>query len=400
MKYASDRLASVGASASERASAKARALINQGVDIISLASGEPDFDTPRHIVDAAIAALNEGQTHYTGVGGTPELKDAIITKFSRDNGLTFTRNEVMATPGAKSAVYMALLATLDAGDEVIVPAPHWVSYTDMTTLAGGASVVVPCGWETQYKLTPGLLRSAITPRTRWLVMNSPNNPSGAVYSETELEQLAAVLREHPQILVMMDEIYEHIIFDGRTFHSLAKVAPDLAPRILTLNGVSKGYAMTGWRIGFVGGPAALIDAMKLVQSQSIGSLCSFSLAGAIVALTGPQDFLPERAEVFRRRRDLMVERINAIPGLDCQSPEGAFYLFVDCKALLGKKTPGGARIETDKDVADFLLEDARVAVVNGAAYGLSPYIRLSIATSDDKLSAAADRIAAAVPRLS
>jgi len=393
------RLSLINPSASEGASQKARDLIAAGVDVISLATGEPDFDTPDHVIDAAITAMRAGQTRYTGTGGTVELKKAIIEKFGRDNGLAYELPEVLASAGTKNVIYLALMASLDPGDEVIVPAPHWVSYTEMTKMAGGTPVVAKCAQNNSFKLDAQTLEQAITPRTRWLMLNTPCNPSGAVYSREDLAALADVVRRHPQVLVMTDEIYEHIIFDGLKFHSFAEVAPDLKERTLTLNGVSKGYAMTGWRIGFAGGPAELIAAMKKVQSQSLGSICSISQAGAIAALLGPQAYLQERADAFQARRDGVMALLGTVPGLRCHRPEGAFYLFVECSGLIGKRTPKGLVLDRDIEVAEYLLDEARVVVVNGTAYGISPYFRISIATSMERLEAACTRIADAVARL-
>jgi len=399
MRLSSDRLALVNPSASEGASQRARDLIAAGVDVISLATGEPDFDTPDHIIDAAIVALRAGQTRYTGTGGTLELRKAIVEKFSRDNGISYDLPEVLASAGTKNVIFLALLASLNSGDEVIVPAPHWVSYTEMTKMAGGTPVVVSCTQNNGFKLDAQALEQAITPRTRWLMLNTPCNPTGTVYSREDLMALADVVRRRPQVLVMTDEIYEHIIFDGRTFHSFAEVAADLKDRTLTLNGVSKGYAMTGWRVGFAGGPAELIAAMKKVQSQSLGSISSISQAGAVAALMGPQAYLQERADAFQARRDRVISLLGHVPGLRCHRPEGAFYLFVDCGGLIGRMTPKAIMLERDIDVTEYLLDEARVVVVNGAAYGISPYFRISIATSMERLEAACERIAAAVARL-
>jgi aspartate aminotransferase len=399
MRLSSDRLALVNPSASEGASQRARDLIAAGIDVISLATGEPDFDTPDHIIAAAVAALHAGQTRYTSTGGTLELRKAIVEKFARDNGISYELPEVLASAGTKNVIFLALVASLDPGDEVIVPAPHWVSYTEMTKMAGGTPVVVSCTQNNGFKLDAHALEQAITPRTRWLMLNTPCNPTGRVYSREDLTALADVVRRHPQVLVMTDEIYEHIIFDGLRFHSFAEVAPDLKQRTLTLNGVSKGYAMTGWRVGFAGGPAELIAAMRKVQSQSLGSISSISQAGAVAALTGPQAYLQERAEAFQARRDKVIALLSAVPGLRCHRPEGAFYLFVDCNGLVGRKTPKGGMLKHDIDVAEYLLDEARVVVVNGTAYGISPYFRISIATSMERLEAACERIAAAVARL-
>lgn len=399
MRLSSDRLALINPSASEGASQRARDLVAAGVDVISLASGEPDFDTPDHVIDAAIVALRGGQTRYTSTGGTPELRKAIVEKFARDNGLTYELPEVLASAGTKNIIFLALLASLNPGDEVIVPAPHWVSYTEMTKMAGGTPVVVNCAQNNGFKLDAHSFEQAITPRTRWLMLNTPCNPTGTVYSREDLAALADVVRRHPHVLVMTDEIYEHIIFDGLKFHSFAEVAPDLKERTLTLNGVSKGYAMTGWRIGFAGGPAELIAAMRKAQSQSIGAISSISQAGAVAALTGPQDYLQERSDAFQARRDKVISLLSAVPGLRCHRPEGAFYLFVDCSGLIGKLTPKAIVLERDIDVAEYLLDEARVVVVNGTAYGISPYFRISIATSMERLEQASERIAAAVARL-
>ena len=399
MRLSSDRLALVNPSASEGASQRARDLIAAGIDVISLATGEPDFDTPDHIIAAAIAALRAGQTRYTSTGGTLELRKAIVEKFARDNGISYELPEVLASAGTKNVIFLALVASLNPGDEVIVPAPHWVSYTEMTKMAGGTPVVVSCTQNNGFKLDAQALEQAITPRTRWLMLNTPCNPTGTVYGREDLAALADVIRRHPQVLVMTDEIYEHIIFDGRKFHSFAEVAPDLKERTLTLNGVSKGYAMTGWRVGFAGGPAELITAMKKVQSQSLGSISSISQAGAIAALMGPQAYLQERADAFQARRDKVIALLSYVPGLRCHRPEGAFYLFVDCSGLIGRMTPKAIMLERDIDVAEYLLDEARVVVVNGTAYGISPYFRISIATSMQRLKAACERIAAAVAQL-
>jgi len=393
------RLNGVKPSASSHAAQRARDLAASGVEVISLATGEPDFETPPHVIEAAHAAMLSGDTKYTRVGGTPAMIKAIALKFRRDNGLDYKASELIAAPGTKNLIFLALMATLNPGDEVIVPAPHWVSYTDMTKLVGGAPVVVSCTQNNAYKLDAAALQGAITPRTRWVMLNTPNNPTGAVYSKQDLEDLAEVLRQHPRVMMMSDEIYEHILFDGRKFHSFAAVAPDLKDRTLTLNGVSKAYAMTGWRIGFGGGAAPLISAMNEVQSQTSGSICTLSQAGAVAALTGPQDYLAERAAAFQERRDLVIPLLDAVPGLRCHRPEGAFYLFVDCGGLLGLRSSGGATLQSDSDVAEYLLEAARVVVVAGGAYGLSPHIRLSIASPTDKLRIACDRIAGAVARL-
>ncbi|MCK1281076.1 aminotransferase class I/II-fold pyridoxal phosphate-dependent enzyme [Bradyrhizobium sp. 61] len=399
MQVTAARLSRVKASASEAASRKARELISAGVDLISLATGEPDFDTPDHVIEAAIAAMRGGQTRYTSSDGTVQLKRAIATKFVRDNNIEYAPNEILASSGAKNVVFLALMASLDAGDEVIVPAPHWVSYTDMTVLVGGTPVVVSCSHNNGYKLDAESLEKAITPRTKWLLLNSPNNPTGAICSKEELEALAEVVRRHPRLHVMTDEIYEHIIFDGLKFHSFAAIAPDLKSRTLTINGVSKAYAMTGWRTGFAGGPVELIESMRRVQSQSLGSSSSISQAAAAAALTGPQEFLLERSAAFQARRDRVISMLNWVPGLSCSRPQGAFYLFVGCADLLGRRTPDGKVLAADTDVAEFLVEYAKVMVVNGGAYGLSPHFRISIATSLERLEEACRRITSAISAL-
>jgi aspartate aminotransferase len=392
------RLDRIKPSPSGTMSQRARDLRAAGVDVITLSSGEPDFDTPEHIVDAAAAAMRGGQTRYTNIDGTPALKQAIIGKFERENHLHYKPEEIIIGTGAKQVIFNAFMASLAPGDEVIIPAPHWVSYTDITLLAEGVPVVLPCAQNHGFRLQPGDLAAAITPRTRWLMLNSPNNPTGSVYTREDLAALAEVLRQHPQVAIMTDDIYEHLLFDGRAFVTMAEVAPDLKPRTLTINGCSKAYAMTGWRIGYAGGPANLIKAMTKLQSQSTGPTSSISQAAAVAALNGPQDFIPVRAAAFQERRDLVLGWLGRVKGLTCYRPEGAFYVYVGCAGLLGQKLPDGGTIETDTDVALYLLEH-RVAVVQGAAYGLSPYFRISIATSTALLEEACARIAAACAAL-
>ncbi|WP_371036871.1 pyridoxal phosphate-dependent aminotransferase [Rhodosalinus sp. FB01] len=372
---------------------RARDLRAEGRDVIGLGAGEPDFDTPRHIKDAAIAALEAGKTKYTAPDGIPELKEAIAAKFLRDNGLRYTPAEIGVSSGGKQVLFNALMATLNPGDEVIVPAPYWVSYPDMVRMAGAEPVIVPCGLDTGFKLSPEALEAAITPRTRWVILNSPSNPTGAGYGRDELRALSDVLMRHPHVWVMSDDIYEHIAHDGFTFCTPAEVEPGLRDRTLTVNGVSKAYAMTGWRIGYAGGPEPLITAMRKVQSQSTSCPCSISQWAAVAALTGPQDYIAESCAAFRRRRDLVVERLNAIPGIDCPVPQGAFYVFPSIAGLIGRTSAGGQRIDDDETFAAALLEEEGVAVVFGAAFGLSPHFRVSYATSDDVLEDACDRIA-------
>ncbi|OQW43127.1 MAG: aspartate aminotransferase [Proteobacteria bacterium SG_bin5] len=373
-------------------SARAAALKSEGVDVISLGAGEPDFDTPDFIKDAAIEAMRAGQTKYTEVDGTPALKAAIAEKFKRDNGLDYAPSQISVNVGGKHTLFNAMVATLDPGDEVIVPAPYWVSYPDVVLFAGGTPVVVPAGPNQRYKLLPEQLEAAITPRTKWLILNSPSNPTGAAYSADELRALGEVLLRHPHVWVFADDMYEHIVYDGFAFATIAAVVPELYARTLTVNGCSKAYAMTGWRIGFAGGAEWLIKAMAKLQSQSTSNPCSIAQAAAVAALTGDQGFLAERAAVFQARRDLVVAALDATPGLCCPRPEGAFYVYPDCSGLIGKTTPQGQRLDDDQAIAAYLLESARVAVVPGAAFGLSPAMRLSYATSTEALSEACRRI--------
>ncbi|MGJ3647568.1 pyridoxal phosphate-dependent aminotransferase [Sphingomonas sp. GlSt437] len=374
-------------------------LKRQGVDIIGLGAGEPDFDTPDFVKEAAIKAIRDGQTKYTNVDGTPELKEAIVAKFKRDNGLDYSPAQVTANVGGKHTLFNAIVATVEAGDEVIVPAPYWVSYPDVVQFAGGTPVFIAAGPEQHYKITPAQLEAAITPRTKWLILNSPSNPTGAAYSAAELKALGEVLERHPHVWVFADDMYEHIVYDGFEFATIAQVCPSLYERTLTVNGCSKAYAMTGWRIGFAGGAPWLIKAIAKLQSQSTSNPCSIAQAAAVAALTGPQDFLKERAAAFQARRDLVVSMLNQINGMTCPRPEGAFYVYPEFSALIGKTTPAGKRIETDEDMVAYLLDDARVAAVQGAAFGLSPAMRISYATSDALLTEACSRIQAACAAL-
>jgi len=397
--FIAPRLDVIKPSPSMAISAQAIEMRAAGIDVISLSAGEPDFPTPPHVVEAAYEAMRKGETRYTAVDGTAALKKAIVGKFRRENGLDYQASEISVAGGAKQIIYNALLATLAPGDEVIVPAPCWVSYTDIVRLGEGTPVVVPCPEADGFKLTPRALRSAITAQTKWLILNTPSNPTGAVYSCEELEGLAAVLLDHPRVHVLTDDIYEHILFDGRTFHTIAAVESRLKERTLTVNGVSKAYAMTGWRIGYAGGPEALIRAMATVQSQSTSNPCSISQAATIAALEGPQEFLRPRAQEFQARRDRALKLLRAVPGLTCRTPEGAFYLYPDCSGLVGRRRSDGAQIRNDDDVARYLLDHARVAVVQGSAYDLSPYFRISIAASMDQIEGAIGRIAEAVEAL-
>jgi aspartate aminotransferase len=388
----SSALARVAPSATLAATAKARELKRQGRNIISLGAGEPDFDTPENIKAAAIAAIRRGETKYTDVDGLPELKAAIVAKFARENGLTYTTAQIHVAPGGKPVIYNAFVATLSPGDEVIVPAPYWVSYPDMVLLAGGDPVFVT-GVETDgFKLRPEVLEAAITPRTKWLILNSPSNPTGAAYTRVELEALAQVLRRHPHVWILTDDMYEHLTYGGFEYTTIAQVAPDLYDRTLTVNGVSKAYAMTGWRIGYAGGPKPLIDLMRKVASQTTSNPASISQWAAVEALNGPQDFLPERGAAFERRRDLVVSMLNQATGIRCPSPEGAFYVYPSIEGLIGKTAPDGTVVDSDETFATALLEAEGVSVVHGAAFGLSPYFRISYATSEDVLEDACARI--------
>jgi aspartate aminotransferase len=373
-------------------SALARALKAEGRDVIALSAGEPDFDTPAHVRAAAKAAIDRGETRYTDPGGIPELRAAISAKFARENGVEVAPDAVVVTAGGKQAIHAALTATIDPGDEVIVPAPYWVSYPDMTRLAGGAPVVVPAGPDAGFRITPAALAAAITPRTKWLILNSPANPTGAGYDREALAALAEVLLGHPHVRVLSDDIYEHIAYPPFAFATLAEVAPGLAPRTLIVNGVSKAYAMTGWRIGYAAGPRELIRAMTTVIGQSTSSAASVSQWAALAALTGPQDYLAEARAAFRRRRDLVVGFLDAIPGIDCPTPDGAFYVYPSIAGLIGATTPEGRVIASDADFAEALLAAEGVAAVFGAAFGLSPHFRVSYAAGDDQLIEACRRI--------
>jgi aspartate aminotransferase len=393
------RMSAVEPSATIEITRRANQLRRKGKDIIGLSQGEPDFATPAHICAAAKAAIDAGQTRYKDVDGTPELKRAIADKFDRENGLTYDTNQISVGTGGKQVLYNALFATLDAGDEVIIPAPYWVNYPDMVRLAGGVPVTVACGEEDGFLLTAMALRKAITPRTRWLILNSPSNPTGAGYSVEALRALADVLLEFPQVMVLSDDMYEHIRYDGWKFATIAAVEPRLMDRTLTVNGVSKAYSMTGWRIGYAGGPQTLIRAMATIQSQSTTNPSSVSQAAALAALNGPMDFLAERNAVFQSRREMCLSAFNSIDGLSCRKPDGAFYLFPSCAGMIGRRRPDGGVIATDGDFATWLIEEAGVAVVSGSAFGLAPYFRISFATSTERLKAAMTRIASASAKL-
>ncbi|MCW3846829.1 pyridoxal phosphate-dependent aminotransferase [Sphingomonas sp. LB-2] len=371
----------------------------QGVDVIGLGAGEPDFDTPEYVQEAAIAAIRGGQTRYTNVDGTNALKEAIRAKFKRDNGLDYAINQISVNVGGKHTLFNALVATVQAGDEVIVPAPYWVSYPDIVQFAGGTPVFIAAGADQNYKITPAQLEAAITPRTKWLILNSPSNPTGAAYSAAELKALGEVIERHPHVWVMADDMYEHIVYDGFEFATIAQVCPALYERVLTVNGCSKAYSMTGWRIGFAGGAPWLIKAMAKLQSQSTSNPCSIAQAAATAALNGDQGFLQARNAAFQGRRDLVVSMLNQINGMTCPRPEGAFYVYPEFSGLIGKSTPKGQRIDTDEAMIGYFLDEARVAAVHGAAFGLSPAMRISYATSEDLLREACERIQTACAAL-
>ena len=392
MSFLSQTLARVKPSATIAITNRARELAAEGRDIISLSAGEPDFDTPEHIREAGKAAIDAGHTRYTAVDGIPELKRAICDKFRRENGLDYTPAEVTVGTGGKQILYNALMATLNPGDEVIIPAPYWVSYPDMVLLAGGTPVVIEAGMDNGYRITPEQLEQAITPRTKWVILNSPSNPTGAGYGADHLRGLADVLLRHPDVWVLADDIYEHLVFDDFRFATIAQVEPALKSRTLTMNGVSKAYAMTGWRIGYGAAPEALIKAMGKLQSQSTSNPCSISQYAALAALTGQQDYIATSRLAFQRRRDLVVAGLNTCPGIICPKPEGAFYVYPSIRDLIGKATANGITIENDEIFATELLNETGVAVVFGAAFGLSPHFRISYATSDEVLADAVARI--------
>ena len=392
MSFLAQRLSLVKPSPTVGVTMKAAELKAQGRDVIGLGAGEPDFDTPDSIKAAAKAAIDKGLTKYTAVAGTLELRKAIAAKFKRENGLDYAPEQITVGCGGKQVIFNALLATVDPGDEVIIPAPYWVSYPDITLMCGGTVVPVACPEATGFKLRAADLAKAITPRTKWLILNSPNNPSGAAYSRAELTAITDVLVKHPHVSVMTDDIYEHLVYDGFEFTTPVQVEPSLKDRTLTLNGCSKAYAMTGWRVGYAAGPKALIDAMNMIQSQSTTHTSSISQAAATAALNGPQDFIAKNADIFKARRDLVVSMLNQAKGITCRSPEGAFYVYPSCAGTIGKTAPSGRKIANDTDFVAELLEAEGVAVVQGVAFGLSPYFRISYATSSEALTEACQRI--------
>jgi aspartate aminotransferase len=399
MRTTSAALNRIQPSATLAMSGRVLTLQAQGVDVIGLSAGEPDFDTPDFVKEAAIAAIRAGQTKYTNVDGTAALKAAIVAKFKRDNGLDYGVDQISVNVGGKHSLFNALVATVEAGDEVIIPAPYWVSYPDIVSFAGGTPVFIKAAAAQNYKITPQQLEAAITPRTRWLILNSPSNPTGAAYTEHELRALADVLLRHPHVWVMADDMYEHIVYDDFKFSTIAQVEPALYERTLTVNGCSKAYSMTGWRIGFAGGPTWLIKAMAKLQSQSTSNPCSIAQAAATAALNGDQNFLAARNTAFKGRRDLVISMLNQINGVHCPRPEGAFYVYPDVSGLIGKTTPKGLLIDSDETLIGYFLDEAKVAAVHGAAFGLEPAFRISYATSEEILTEACTRIKTACAAL-
>ena len=399
MTFIADRLKRIKPSMTVGINVKANALRAEGKDVLVLAAGEPDFDTPHNIRKAASDAMDAGKTRYVPGKGTPELQKAIQSKFLKDNNLNYDLDEIIVGVGGKHIIYNAMMATINPNDEVIIPAPFWVSYPDIVLLAEGKPVIVQCPENQNFKLTADKLEKSITDKTKWLMLNSPSNPTGSLYSKQELKELAEVLLKYPQVLIMSDDIYEKVIYDNLEFATIASVEPKLKERCLTLNGVSKAYCMTGWRLGYCGASKEIIAAMNKIQSQSNTSTSSISMAAAVEALNGPQEFIKDHNEAFVRRRDLVVNLLNNIDGLNCLTPEGAFYVYPSCEGVIGKETPEGKKISNDEDFMTYLLESEGIAGVHGAAFGLSPYFRLSYATSDEILKDACARIKRACEKL-
>ncbi|MEQ8709196.1 MAG: pyridoxal phosphate-dependent aminotransferase [Rhodospirillales bacterium] len=391
MKFAT-RMGNIRTSPSAVMTEKSRSMRAKGLEVIALSSGEPDFPTPDHVLEAAHAAMLRGETKYTPIGGSVEMKQAAIDKFKRENGITYAMNEVIIGNGAKQVIFNALMAGTEPGDEIIMPAPYYVAYVDMIKFAGGVLVTVPCGEENDFKLTGAQLEASITPKTRWLMLNSPNNPTGAVYEEADLRELADVLLRHPHVGIISDDIYEHIAFEGLKPTTIVAVEPTLKDRTVTVNGISKAFAMTGWRVGYAGAPASMISEMHKLQSLVTSGASSVGQAAAIAALNGPQEYLAERAKSFEERRDLVASMLNQAPGISCPRPKGAFYVYPSCAGVIGKKTPQGKVIENDLDFVEYLLETEYVATVHGGAYGVSPYFRISYASSTEELTTACERI--------
>jgi len=399
MNFIADRLSRIKPSMTVGINVKAKALRDEGKNIIVLAAGEPDFNTPQNIREAAYKAMEDGKTKYVPGKGTPELQRAIQKKFKDDNDLDYDLDEIICGVGGKHIIYNAMMATINPGDEVIITAPFWVSYPDIVLLAEGKPVIVVCPENQNFKLTPEQLEKSITSNTKWLMLNSPSNPTGSVYSYEELKDLAQVLKKYPNVLIMCDDIYEKIIYDKIQFHTLASIEPLLKNRCLTLNGVSKSYCMTGWRLGYCGAPKEIIAGMNKIQSQSTTSTSSITMAAAVEAISGPQDFIIDHNKKFLKRRDLVISKLNNIEGISCQKPDGAFYVYPNCEGIIGKQTPNGNKLSNDEDFMTYLLEDQGVAGVHGSAFGLSPYFRLSYATSDDILEDACNRIKLACEKL-
>ena len=391
MSIISDSLKKIKPSPTIAVTQKARELKAAGKDVIGLGAGEPDFDTPDNIKQAAIKAINDGDTKYTAVDGTPALKKAIVEKFKKENNLDYTTDQITVGAGGKHVIYNAMMATLNEGDEVIVPAPYWVSYPDMVLLAGGKPVIMECDEKQGFKINPNDLGKFITPKTKWIILNSPSNPTGACYSEQDIKAIAAILEKHNHVYILSDDIYEHVTYEGFKFFTIAQI-DSLKNRVLTMNGVSKAYSMTGWRIGYAAGPKEIIKAIAKIQSQSTTNPSSISQAAAVEALSGTQDFIDERANSFQERRDFVVNSLNAIDGIECLNPDGAFYVFPSCKGLMGKKDPNGNEIKSDTDFVQSLLENSGIAVVQGSAFGLEGFFRISYATSMENLKKAMDKI--------
>ena len=399
MAFIADRLSAVKPSPTIAVTQKARDLKAAGRDVIGLGAGEPDFDTPAHIIEAGKKALDDGLTRYTAINGIPELLEAISAKFKRDNGLDYGMDQIHVSAGGKPVIFNAMMATINPGDEVIVPAPYWVSYPDIPLLFGGVPKIVQCSAANNFKMTPEQLEAAITPKTKWLIFNSPSNPTGGAYTRDEIKALTDVLLEHPHVWIFADDIYEHLVYDGFEFTTPAQVEPRLYDRTVTMNGLSKAYCMTGWRVGYCGAPVELTKAMTKVQSQGITHTAAVSQAAGVAALNGPHDFIEKHNAVFKERRDLVVSMLNQAQGIDCATPEGAFYVYPSCEGTIGKKTPAGQLINNDEDFVTYLLEEEGVAAVHGAAFGLEPHFRISYATATDLLEDACQRIQRACANL-
>ena len=399
MSIISDSLKKIKPSPTIAVTQKARELKAAGKDVIGLGAGEPDFDTPENIKQAAIKAINDGDTKYTAVDGTPALKKAIVEKFKKENNLDYTADQITVGAGGKHVIYNAMMATLNEGDEVIVPAPYWVSYPDIVLLAGGKPVVMECDEKQSFKINPSDLEKFITPKTKWIILNSPSNPTGACYSENDIREIAKVLEKHPHVYILSDDIYEHVTYEGFKFFTIAQIE-GLKERVLTMNGVSKAYSMTGWRIGYAAGPKEIIKAIAKIQSQSTTNPSSISQAASVEALSGTQDFIKKRADSFQERRDFVVKALNDIDGIECLNPDGAFYVFPSCKGLMGKKDTNGKEIKSDTDFVQSLLENSGIAVVQGSAFGLEGFFRISYATSMDNLKKALEKISSFCKSLS